>query len=106
MIALLLALASVCSVARNSDGKIARSRDVARSFRRTNPCPDGPDKGSKKRCAGYVLDHVVPLCAGGKDGVDNMLWQTRKDAAAKDRAEVALCRAIAIECGKPWRKHR
>lgn len=106
MLALLLALATVCSVARTGDGKIARSRDVARSFKRANPCPGGPDKGSTKRCSGYVIDHVTPICAGGKDSVDNMLWQTRKDAAAKDRAEVALCRAIASECGKPWRKHR
>jgi hypothetical protein len=106
MLALLLALAAVCSVARNSDGQIARSRDVARSFRHQHPCPGGPDKGSRTRCRGYVADHVVPLCAGGKDAPENMAWQTRKDAAAKDRAEVALCRWIAIECGKPWRKHR
>lgn len=104
MLAALLALAAVCSVARGSDGQIARSQDVARSFRRANPCPDGPDKGSKTRCKGYVIDHVVPLCAGGADAVQNLAWQTRKDAAAKDRAEVALCRFIALECGHPWRK--
>jgi len=106
MLALLLAIAAVCSVARTSDGAIARSRDVARSFRRANPCPDGPDKGSKTRCAGYVLDHVVPLCAGGSDTVDNLMWQTKADGAAKDRAEVALCRWIAAECGHPWRKRK
>lgn len=104
MLAALLALAAVCSVARTNDGQIARSRDVARSFRRANPCPDGPDKGSKTRCTGYTVDHVTPLCAGGSDSADNMAWQAMKDAAAKDRAEVALCRWIALECGHPWRK--
>lgn len=102
--ALLLALAAVCSVARTGDGHIARSRDVARAFRRSNPCPDGPDKGSKTRCRGYVIDHISPLCSGGSDSIENMHWQTRKDAVAKDRAEVALCRWIALECGHPWRK--
>lgn len=106
MISLLLALATVCSVARTSDGQIARSRDVARSFRRANPCPNGPDKGSKRRCAGYIVDHVVPLCAGGADVVGNLAWQTKADAAAKDKVEVELCRWIAVVCGHPWGKKR
>jgi hypothetical protein len=106
VLAALLALAAVCSVARTEGGQIARSRDVARAFRHEHPCPGGRDKGSKTRCAGYVIDHAVPLCAGGVDAVQNLAWQTKKDAAAKDRAEVALCRLIALECGHPWRKRQ
>lgn len=104
MLAVLLALAAVCSVAHTEGGQIARSRDTVRQFRHEHPCPGGRDKGSKTRCRGYVADHVQPLCAGGRDEVENLTWQTRKDAAAKDRAEMALCRWIALECGHPWRK--
>src|SRR4051812_44432629 len=65
MIALLLAVAAVCSVARTDAGKIARSRETIRQFMREVPCPGGVDKGSRKRCRGFVVDHSVPLCAGG-----------------------------------------
>jgi hypothetical protein len=53
-----------------------------------------------------VIDHRWPLCAGGTDAPENMAWQSKADAAAKDRAEVELCRWIAIECGHPWRKRK
>ncbi len=46
-------------------------RDPAQraAFTKMYPCPStGKTKG---RCPGYVVDHVVPLCAGGRDyGVD------------------------------------
>lgn len=106
MLALLLALAAVCSVARTGDGKIARSRDVARSFRHQYPCPDGPDKGSKKHCRNYVVDHILPRCAGGADEPSNMQWQPLAESREKDKAEVALCRWIDKACGRPWESHR
>lgn len=54
------------------------------------PCPaTGQGRGS---CPGYVIDHVVPLCAGGPDHPGNMLWQTVAEAKVKDRAEAAQCR--------------
>lgn len=96
---LLVAAAAVCSVARTDAGKIARSRENIRAFIRANPCPAGPDKGSKARCRGYVVDHVVPLCAGGHDGADNYQWQELVESRVKDRAEVALCRWVAKACG-------
>ena len=43
---------------------------------------------------GYIIDHIVPLCAGGPDAVANMQWQTVAQAKAKDRHEKALCAAL------------
>jgi len=34
-----------------------------------------------------VIDHVKALKHGGTDTPDNMQWQTRQDAKAKDRVE-------------------
>jgi hypothetical protein len=38
-----------------------------------------------------VIDHVRPLACGGRDEPDNMQWQTRAAARAKDRVERAMC---------------
>jgi hypothetical protein len=38
-------------------------------------------------CAGYVIDHIQALKHGGADSPDNMQWQTREAAKAKDRLE-------------------
>ncbi|HYI97437.1 MAG TPA: HNH endonuclease signature motif containing protein [Bryobacteraceae bacterium] len=38
-------------------------------------------------CAGYVIDHIVPLKRGGADNPENMQWQTKAEATAKDRWE-------------------
>lgn len=69
----------------------ARRKSVAAKFRRLHPCPGGPDKGSKLRCSGYVVDHVTPLECCGADAVTNMQWQTTAAAKKKDRTE-RLCR--------------
>jgi hypothetical protein len=39
-----------------------------------------------------VIDHVEPLCAGGRDDPRNMQWQTVAEAKVKDREEVRMCR--------------
>jgi hypothetical protein len=96
----LLLVAAVCSVARTDAGVIARSRQNVRAFHREHPCPAGPDAGSKTRCRGYVVDHIVPLCAGGHDGADNYQWQELVASRAKDRSEVALCRWVEKACGR------
>lgn len=66
-----------------------RSRSVRGEFARANPCPaTGKRSGA---CPGYVVDHVLPLACGGVDHPDNMQWQTKSDAAAKDRLERKGC---------------
>ena len=70
---------------RDAQGRIARSPAVRREFQRENPCPStGLTTGS---CPGYIADHITALKRGGLDEPDNMQWQTRGDAKAKDRIE-------------------
>jgi hypothetical protein len=77
-----------------------RSSAVRTAFMRNNPCPsNGKTRGA---CPGYILDHVVPLCAGGADDDTNMQWQTREDARIKDREERRQCAKLrSISRSKP-----
>lgn len=63
-----------------------RHASVARHFRVMTGYPHGRP--------GYVIDHIIPLCACGPDTVANMQWQTARDAEIKDRQERIQCRAL------------
>lgn len=74
----------------------ARDPGVVRQFKKLHPCPqeliiDG-------RCRG-IVDHKVPLCIGGPDAVENMQWQSKEAALAKDKIEWQVCR-LTRELGK------
>lgn len=74
------------------------NRDPAqvREFRSTHRCPStGRTHGA---CPGYVVDHIIPLCAGGPDRPDNMQWQSREDSLVKDRLEWEACRTLRKVC--------
>lgn len=74
-------------VERDDHGKIKRSRAAVASFRKAHPCPaTGKARGP---CPGYVVDHILALCRHGKDEPENMQWQSRADAKAKDKWECA-----------------
>jgi hypothetical protein len=79
----------------------AEARDPAqvRAFRKANPCPaTGSTTGA---CPGWVVDHMVPLCAGGPDDPANMAWQERSQSLVKDAHERRLCARIrASMCSK------
>lgn len=66
-------------VARDKDGKIARSEKAKDEFKKESGYPHGRP--------GYVIDHVRPLASGGADAPSNMQWQTKAEAKAKDRWE-------------------
>lgn len=68
-----------------------RSAAARAAFVRENPCPAVGAEG--RRCPGYVVDHVVPLCLGGEDAPRNMQWQAVREAREKDREEWRACRA-------------
>jgi hypothetical protein len=71
--------------ARDSRGRIKRSRSARAAFKKANPCPaTGRTSGP---CPRYVIDHVKALKRGGADAPANMQWQTKEQAKAKDRVE-------------------
>jgi hypothetical protein len=82
ILALLLLLVTVPADAR----EYVRSGRVHRQFLVASGYPHGRP--------GYVADHKFPLCAGGRDAVENLQWQTVAAAHVKDRAEWTLCRQI------------
>jgi hypothetical protein len=86
---LLLALV-LPGLIQTAEAATTRSAKAKADFKRQQPCPaTGKARGA---CPGYVVDHVVPLCAGGADAPTNMQWQTTQDAKAKDRLELQQCR--------------
>ena len=67
-----------------------RSRAVRSEFQRLNPCPEtGAKRGA---CRGWEVDHIVPLCAGGADRVENLQWLTVHEHRRKTKRDVARCR--------------
>ena len=88
LIAAVLALGLLA--ATYAEAKIPRSSSAKSEFKREQPCPStGKPKGA---CPGYIIDHVIPLCAGGPDAPSNMQWQTVADAKEKDKDERRMCR--------------
>ena len=69
-----------------------RSGAVRRAFIRMHPCPS--TGLSKLPCHGFILDHIIPLCANGPDSTSNLQWQSIEAAKAKDREERILCRKL------------
>lgn len=73
-------------------GTVKRNLAARRAFHRANPCPStGSTKGA---CPGYVVDHIIPLCAGGADDPSNMQWQSREESHRKDAIERRMCAAL------------
>jgi hypothetical protein len=67
------------------EAKIHRDPRARHEFKQLNPCPStGRARGA---CAGWIIDHRVALCVGGRDAPENMQWMTVADAKAKDRWE-------------------
>jgi len=70
----------------------ARDPKVIREFRKTHPCPETAKITGA--CPGWVVDHGMPLCAGGADATYNLYWQKREDSYKKDADERRLCRKL------------
>lgn len=58
-------------------------------FQSAHPCPSTGHKTGA--CPGWVVDHIKPLCAGGRDATYNMQWQDTVAAKLKDAEERKLC---------------
>lgn len=60
------------------------------SFMASTPCP--ANNNTRGPCPGYQVDHIKPLCAGGKDAPENMQWLTTEAHLNKTKTDVAICR--------------
>lgn len=88
--------ALACDLPRDKHGKIIRSQKAISDFRKAHPCPStGKVKGA---CPGFVVDHVVPLCAMGKDSLANLQWQALAISKKKDQDERRLCQWVYEHC--------
>lgn len=83
LFALLLAIGTASAAAA------PRSKKVLSDFAKLQKCPS--TGLSKYPCPGYQADHVIPICAGGPDRVENLQWTEAKEAAARDRWEKQMC---------------
>ena len=73
----------------NAPAEYHRSQKAKVIFKYNRPCPaTGTTKGS---CPNYIIDHVNPLACGGADSPENMQWQTKAEAKAKDKWERKGC---------------
>jgi hypothetical protein len=91
LVALILMMLPFPSLAVSSSGctqrSPKRSAAVVREFRKANPCPaTGKTRGA---CHGFQIDHIRPLCCGGKDGPSNMHWLSVADHKAKHAYGIA-----------------
>lgn len=89
--AIAAALAVAAVVAHTADATPPqRSKAVRAEFMRQNPCPaNGATKGP---CPGYQVDHLTPLCIGGKDELGNLRWLSIEDHKRKTKSDTRLCR--------------
>ena len=71
-----------------------RSRSVRDAFVAENPCPIYDEKA--KKCLAEV-DHIEPLCAGGKDSVENLQWLSIEQHRLKTKIDVLRCAVIRRE---------
>lgn len=71
---------------------VQRSQAVLHAFQKQYPCPStGKTTGV---CVGWVKDHIWPLCAGGADTIENLVWSPVNEAKLKDAWEKTMCRRL------------
>lgn len=75
-----------------AEAKQCRSSGVRTSFAKVVACPATGQ--NKLPCPGYVIDHIVPLCAGGLDKISNLQWSGLADSKIKDKEEISLCAKV------------
>jgi len=83
-------VATFATIAPSIEAKQHRSTAVKNAFKITHPCPANDRR--RGPCPGYVIDHIIPLCAGGPDATSNMQWQTIAAGKIKDKTEILSCR--------------
>ena len=73
-----------CDIPRDKHGKIKRNMQERKHFMIISGYPKGRP--------GYVVDHIIPLCACGRDVAENMQWQSIQESKLKDKWERKQCK--------------
>lgn len=85
-----------------ADARIQRSKTAVAEFKRENPCPaNGAKRGT---CAGWEVDHIIPLCAGGPDTTANLQWLTVIEHKKKTKLDVMKCRRDLGRHSATWQQ--
>lgn len=85
-------LLALVLLAPAAEARIARSNAARLAFVKANACP--ATGLHKLPCKNWVIDHKLPLCAGGLDIAKNMQWSERSLSIQKDQEEFAFCRQV------------
>ena len=85
----MLAVIAYALLPLGAQAEYARSKAALRAFVNQQACPATGDH--RLPCPGYMIDHIKALACGGADAPENMQWQTREDAKAKDKWERRDC---------------
>ncbi len=85
-------LIAACAISTGANAGYARSKAVLRAFVNQQACP--ATGLHRLPCPGYHMDHIVALCAGGADAVENLQWLTREAHKEKTKGDLKTCRAI------------
>lgn len=83
LLILVLALTCCLALAFGADARTERSRAQVNAFLR--------QQGLTRTPPGYEVDHIMPLCAGGKDSPENMQLLTKGQHKAKTRDDLRRC---------------
>ena len=86
-----LIILCVFSTQLNAKGQ-HRSYHAKKIFKLMQACPATGQYGGK--CKGWIIDHIVPISAGGQDHWSNMQWQSKQDSYVKDSEERRYCRTL------------
>lgn len=80
---ILFILSCCLALAPFSDTHAKRSRAQVKAFLR--------QQGLTLTPPGYEVDHIIPLCAGGKDRPENMQLLTKKQHREKTKEDLRRC---------------
>ena len=83
---------AACALSTAWAGEYPRSKKVLRAFVNQKACPSTGQH--RLPCPGYHIDHVIALCAGGADALENLQWLTREAHKEKTKGDLRVCREI------------
>jgi len=79
-----LVMLAAATMAFPSYATTQRDPAVRKDFQRTHPCPSNHETSGP--CPGWVVDHIVPLCAGGADREHAVAVEARGQGKGQARA--------------------